>query len=303
MDFRTHLPIMGTPMPNTIQSRPSDPARDFCQWPYDPPLQPAPGALRQSAILFHALTLMPNAPALLAVVLRIRAFWGRFNTVWGLKSADGRLGLELYFYDYDRAERRTKISSFLNAFPDLFAPSFTIDDGIPFFMCSIELNAEDSGLLEARTHMTTIDLYTDGFGGTTSAGLCHAWDGVSLTLKNIYRFYESHPDRAEITSAMAASARTSQIKKLPPELCAGAWQEEIFVFAQKRTSDCVYFSRIKIQAVRDLCAKFAFPPEIIGFLADQDANLAHHLFDVGIDYTVSSGGDALPAKAGLYGLL
>ena len=95
-------------MPDAIQSRPSDPVRDFCQWPYDPPATPAPNALRQSAILFHALALMPNGPALLAIVLRIRAFWGRFNTVWGLKSADGHLGLELYFYDYDRAERLAK---------------------------------------------------------------------------------------------------------------------------------------------------------------------------------------------------
>jgi hypothetical protein len=290
-------------MPDAIQSRPSDPARDFCQWPYDPPATLAPNALRQSAILFHALALMPNGPALLAIVLRIRAFWGRFNTVWGLKSTHGDLGLELYFYDYDRAERQTKISTFLRAFPDLFAPSFTIEDAIPFFMCSIEFNAEDAGLLAAGKPLTTLDLYTDGFGGTTSAGLCHAWDGVNLTLKNIYRFYDSRPDRAEITSAMAASARTSRIKNIPPELCPGAWQEEIFVFAQKRSSDCVYFSRINIQVTHELCAKFAFSPEIVRFLANQKANLAHHLFDVGIDYTVSSGGAALPAKAGLYGLL
>ena len=290
-------------MPDAIQSRPSDPARDFCQWPYDPPGTHAPNALRQSAILFHALALMPNGPALLEIVLRIRAFWGRFNTVWGLKSADGQLGLELYFYDYDRAERQPRISAFLLAFPDLFAPSFTVDDAIPFFMFSIEFNGGDAGPFAAGTPLTTLDLYTDGFGGTASAGLCHAWDGNSLKLKNIYRFYDSHPDRAEIISAMAASARSSQIKDMPPELCPGAWQEQIFVFAQKQSSDCVYFSRISIQATLALCAKFAFPPEIVGFLANQKVNLAHHLFDVGIDYTVSSAGVALPAKAGLYGLL
>ncbi len=290
-------------MPDALHSRPSDPARDFCQWPYDPPGPPAPQALRQSAILFQALAMMPNGPALLAMVLRIRAFWGRFNTVWGLKSADGQLGLELYFYDYDRAERRTKISAFLRAFPDLFAPGFTLDEAIPFFMFSIEFNSGEAGLFAAGTPLTTLDLYTDGFGGTASAGLCHAWDGVDLKLKNVYRFYDSHPDRAEIISAMAASARSSQIKNMPAELCPGAWQEQIFVFAQKQFSDCVYFSRIDIQATQALCARFGFPPEIVGFLANQKTNLAHHLFDVGIDYIVSSAGVAMPAKAGLYGLL
>lgn len=290
-------------MPEAIQSRPGDPARDFCQWPYDLPNPPAPNALRQSAILFHMLSLMPHGRDLLAILLQIRTFWGRFNTVWGLKSADGCLGLELYFYDYDRADRQIRISTFLRTFPNLFAPSFTIDDAIPFFMCSIEFNADHTGLLAAGTLLTTLDLYTDGFGGTTSAGLCHAWDGVNLTLKNIYRFYDPHTDRAEIISAMSASARSSRIKNMPPELCPGAWQEKVFVFAQKRSSDCVYFSRIGIQATLDLCAKFGFPPELVGYLAQQKANLAHHLFDVGIDYTVSPGGDAVPAKAGLYGLL
>lgn len=290
-------------MPDSILSRPSDPARDFCQWPYDRASAPAPGALRQSAILLHALTLFQNGPALLETVLRVRAFWGRFNTVWGLKSANGRLGLELYFYDYDRAERQTKISTFVRAFPDLFTSSFIIDDAIPFFMCSIELNAEATSPSIADPPLTTLDLYTDGVGGTTSAGLCHAWDGASLTLKNIYHFYDSHSDRAKITSAMAASARTSQIKNMPPELCPGAWQEDIFVFAQKRSSDCVYFSRITFQAALEICARFAFPPELLMFFENQKPNLAHHLFDVGIDYTVSSVGNALPEKASIYGLL
>ena len=290
-------------MPNSILSCANDPARDFCQWPYDLASAPAPGALRQSAILFHALTLFQNGPELLDIVLRVQAFWGRFNTVWGLKSANGRLGLELYFYDYNRAERQTKISTFVRAFPDLFASSFIIDDAIPFFMCSVELNAEARSPFIVDPPLTTLDLYTDGVGGTTSAGLCHAWDGESLTLKNIYHFYNSHSDRAKIASVMAASARTSQIKNMPPELCPGAWKEDNFVFAQKRSSDCVYFTRITFQATLEICAKFTFPLDLLIFFENQKPKLAHHLFDVGIDYTVSSEGNALPEKASIYGLL
>lgn len=300
MDFHRPLKFGYGPMPDALLSRPSDPSRDFCQWPYSPAATPAPGALRQSAILFHALTLMPDGPALLATVLRIRAFWGRFNTVWGLKFADGRLGLELYFYDYERAGRQTKVSAFLRTFPDLFAPSFTLDDAVPFFMFSIEFDAERPS---APAPLTTLDLYTDGFGGTTSAGLCHAWDGTSLTFKNIYRFYDSNLDRAEILAAMAASARTSQIKTMPPEFCPGACQEEIFVFAQKRSSDCVYFSRIGIEATLNLCAKLQIHPALLEYMTRQKLNLAHHLYDVGIDYTVSPAGIPQPAKVGLYGLL
>lgn len=289
-------------MPEVHLSRPSDPARDFCQWPYDQPQPPTSGALRQSAILFRALDLMPDGPALLPILQRIRAFWGRFNTVWGLKSAAGRLGIELYFYDYDRSDRKIRIETFVKAFPDLFAPPFMINDTIPFFMCSVEFDATPDVEPGKRLPLNSLDLYTDGVGGTISAGLCHAWDGTSLTLKNIYQFFDSRLHRTEITKAMAASARSSQIA-LPSELSPGAWQEEIFVFAQKRTSDCVYFSRIRMQAVLELCAHFGFSSDLLGYLKAEQSNLAHHLFDVGIDYTLSASGAPVPAKVGLYGLL
>ena len=42
---------------------------------------------------------------------RIRQTWQPFKTVWGVKSMAGQLTWELYFYDYDRAERRCGIAA------------------------------------------------------------------------------------------------------------------------------------------------------------------------------------------------
>ena len=76
-------------------ARPSDPALDFCLWPYDPPCPPVPGALRSSALLYASFAAADVGPKLGQVVGRLQARWGRFATVWGLKWGQGRLSCKL----------------------------------------------------------------------------------------------------------------------------------------------------------------------------------------------------------------
>lgn len=278
-------------------ARPGDPARDFCQWPYDRPCPPGPAALRQSALLYEAIARWPDGPRILDLLARVKDHFGPFNTVWGLKSTGegDRLDLELYFYDYDRADRGHALRDVARALPDLLPLPVADLDAVPFFMWSVEF----------RSHAappTQIDLYTDGFGGTASGGICHAWDGRDLSLKNLYHFFETTDDAARIKAALASSARTARLLPGPDWLTPGAWGEQIFVFAQKRASDAVYLSRLPTTATQALCQKAGFPDWLTARMAADADALTHHLWDVGLDY-VDDGGKARLVKAGLYGLL
>lgn len=278
-------------------ARPGDPARDFCQWPYDRPYPPGPAALRQSLLLYEAVSRWPDGTRVLELLSRVKDHFGPFNTVWGLKSAgqDNRLDLELYFYDYDRAERRHTLLDAARALPDLLPVPVGDLDAVPFFMWSVELSGHAAP--PAR-----IDIYTDGFGGTASGGICHAWDGRDLVLKNLYHFFETAEDVARITAALATSARTARLMPGPDWLTPGAWGEQIFVFAQKSASDAVYLSRLTTQATQMLCQTVGFPGWLTTRMAAQADALNHHLWDVGLDYA-DDGAKARLVKAGLYGLL
>lgn len=284
-------------MSKAIAARPGDPARDFCQWPYDRPCPPGPAALRQSALLFDAVSRWPDGPRILNLLERIKAHFGPFNTVWGLKSAGAGdlLDLELYFYDYDRAERRHTLRDVAHALPDLLPLPVADLDAVPFFMWSVELRSNAAPPAQ-------IDLYTDGFGGTASGGICHAWDGQDLALKNIYHFFETAEDAARIETALASSARTARLMPGPDWMTPGAWGEQIFVFAQKRTSDAIYLSRLSTVATRSLCRKAGFPDWLTERMAADADALDHHLWDVGLDYQEDAGTARL-VKAGLYGLI
>lgn len=270
-----------------LSPRPSDPFRDFCQWDYAPARPPAPGDLRQAALLDAVLKANPETRPTLDLLRRIQDFRGLFDTVWGLKSAAGRLELELYFYDYARAGRRLPMTSFVAAFPDLFAPDFTVPDALDYFMASVELPLEAGAPPVAQ-----VDLYTDGSGGTISAGVCHAWDGHSLRRKNLYRFYQSERDRAALLDDLGNRA-------LPGFVRPGLWNEQIYVVAPKAQSEAVYLSRLEIDPSLALAQEAGLDARILAPLRTLRAPLSRHLFDIGIDV----GPGCRITKVGIYGLM
>jgi hypothetical protein len=279
--------------PLRLDARPSDPFRDFCQWDYTPARPAAQGDLRQVALLAAVLGRLPDGARLLDLIRRIQGFWGLFNTVWGLKSAAAGLELELYFYDYARTRRRIRLTDFVHAFPDLFGAGLRVPEDLPFFMASIDIP-----LANATDRNSSVDLYTDGTGGTVSAGICQLWDGHSLLKKNHYRFFRSPAD----LSAILADLNSTQTD-LPAVLRPALWGEQIYVTAQKALGDGVYLSRLGIDQTLELIAALRHSLEILSTLRDLRIPLARHLFDVGVDYTVKEDGSPEIRKVGIYGLL
>lgn len=270
--------------------QPDDPFRDFCQWDHDPVTAPNAQTLRQSAFLLHALDQTPGGDRLAAIFGRIQDRWGAFNTVWGVKSTEGVLSWELYFYDYDRLDRRLGIAALQDCLPQLVAPGLAAADAWPWFMFSVEFDTET-----ANAGITSVDLYFEHEGGTISAGLSEVWDGTVRRPKNDYRFYRSAPDRAEILRDL------SGLPPLPGPLQPGRYDEEVFVTSRKSHSSAVYFSRVPVRKTLQFAKETGFNAPLTAALAADAASLAPYRFDLGINYSLQSIGSLIHRSA-IYGV-
>lgn len=273
---------------------PDDPFRDFCQWDYDPVAAPTGTTLRQSAFLLHSLALTPHGDPLAEAFGRIRDRWGAFNTVWGVKSAPGELSWELYFYDYDRKDRRHGIAALCDCLPGLvapeLAPALALADRWPWFMFSVEFDAQS-----LTGGIASVDLYFEGSGGTISAGLSQVWDGRRRRPKNDYRFYRSRDDRARILQDLA------DLPTLPDPLAPGCYDEEIFVISRKSHASAVYFSRVPAAQTLRFARETGFCPALSDALAADAAALAPYRFDLGVDFNGGPDG-SLIRRSAIYGI-
>lgn len=272
--------------------RTGDLFRDFCLWDYDPVAAPGPGTLRQSAFLGASLSRIPEGVALAQVFGRIRDHWGAFQTVWGVKSGPMGLSWELYFYDYDRADRRLGIAALVDCLPELCAPALSGADALPWFMMSVEF---DATTVTGRG-IPSVDLYFEGEGGTISAGLSEVWDGQTRQPKNDYRFYRSREDRAAILQDLAG------VPQMPNPLAPGRYGEEVFVISRKSHSSAVYFSRADAAATLRFARETGFDPVLCDALQDDLPGYAPYLFDLGVDYAPAPQGPGTIRRSAIYGV-
>lgn len=278
-------------------SKPSDPARDFCQWPYERPRNLPKDAWRQEKILFDFLKARSCLSSVETILRRIQSIQGRFNTVWGLKSDGTTRSLELYFYDYDREARKFSSSDILNEAGVNLASSLILDDTADYFMWSFELN------LFEDVSINDIDIYCAGTGGTISGGTCFKVSEFGVELKNLYYFFDCANDQNAIKEQLAAGPRFKGWKKFPQSLSPGALDEEIYVVSVKRHLDSIYFSRVEIDRCASMMHKFGFFHDLAEYLISNQKHLNHHLFDIGIDYTADRDGSYITKKVAVYGIL
>lgn len=261
--------------------------RDFCQWDYAPPVPPAQGTLRQAAVLWQSLAPLPYGDALMRLFHSIRDCIGPFGTVWGIKSGPAGLSWELYFYDYDRADRRIGLSALSDCLPGMFAAGLTDADRWPWFMASIEFD----GATVATGRIAEVDLYFEADGGTISAGLSEVWDGRTRRPKNDYRFYRSIEDRDLLLQDLA------DVPPLPAPVTPGRHGEEIFVVSRKAASSAAYVSRVGIDGTIAFVDEAGFDPALVRFLRHHRRALTPYLFDLGIDYR-----DGRILRSAIYGI-
>ncbi|WP_316015746.1 hypothetical protein [Roseobacter sp. HKCCA0434] len=275
--------------------RATDPALDFCLWPYERPQAPAPGALRQSAILWQSFEHAGVTARMSCLVTAIQRGFGRFATVWGIKWDGARLSWEFYFYDYAREDRSAGIATFLASTRDELPCNLAAPDHVPYFMFSVETDGQGGPLDQ-------VDLYIGNPGSTVSSGICYGWDGQGMELRNFYFFFDAVREGGAVRAKLTESAH---LPSEPQDLTPWLWPQvraETIVVANKRQRDGLYFSRTDVDGMAHCLDRLSFPDPIRSFVARNRDAFSHHLYDIGWDWEMR-GNEPVPVKGSLYGIL
>lgn len=288
----------------TLESRlepslPTDPGRDYCLWPYERPQPASQDALRSSALLYHSFAMAGVSERMLAFCDRLLARAGRFNTVWGVKCAGGRLSWEFYFYDYRRMDRAFSTRAFIDATRDLLTVTVPAADDTPYFMYSVEI---ESRHLDDGHPVDQLDLYIGNPGSAVSSGICYGHSQKGMELRNFYFFFDAKRHAGDIREKIVSNAHVPWPRLKLDQILWPEMSAQTIVVANKRMNDGLYFSRIPVGDLIHFMQKLNFPPSLTEFARENQARLAHHLWDVGYDYLPGAKGlDYL--KGSYYGIL
>ena len=132
----------------------------------------------------------------------VRAEIGSFRTVWGVKRKGADFSWELYFYDYERLERRVSIERVLGALAPFAPSSLSLSPLRPYFMFSIDI---DAALGERRRSIEEISVYLGNPSSVVSSGLCYQLAASGLRFDNLYYFFDARDDWDDIVGKVASA--------------------------------------------------------------------------------------------------
>lgn len=269
---------------------------NYCLWPYRP-IAPTEDKFRGINVLYQSFDFAGIDARAYALVESIRDAIGAFQTVFGIKQIDGRMGWEFYFYDYLRKDRKVSISKVIEAISPYARCDIRPNEKLPYFMFSIDV---DSDLVSGRRDLDVVHMYVGNVGSKVSSGIAYALRPQTTTLENFYFFFDAKTQMMEAADKICCSAfvdvSTINIDKiLWPQLrdC------RTICVANKQRNDCVYFSEINVDQLLFFLKALAYPREIIAFFEANRGSLDHLLYDVGLDYRVE-GSDVRILKSGYY---
>lgn len=278
-------------------TQPTDSYRNYCLWPYQP-LAETVGKFRPITLLNHSFELAGLYPECGALLESLRHGIGSFQTVYGIKIIDGQLAWEFYFYDYERRQRTRSIKQVQQALRP-FGPSFPIDERIPYFMFSLDIDAR---LLRSQRAIDLVHVYVGNPGSTVSSGIAYAVTLQGMELENFYFFFDAKRDINDAMEKVYCSPRLTP-EMIPAELIF--WPEltncHTICIANKRQTDTIYFSGVNVDQLLIFMQRLQYPRELMTFIQQHRLQLDHLLFDVGFDYT-TNGHDVIVHKSGYYGV-
>jgi hypothetical protein len=278
-----------------------DPPLDYCHWPYERPAKVSAGAWQSSALLYQSFKVAGLSDRVLALCDAIRAAAGPFQTVWGVKWADGRLSWEFYFYDYTRMQRRFGTAAFRQTCTGPLNLRVPDGDDRPYFMFSVELDARQ---IEHAEPVTQLDLYIGNPGSSVSSGICYGLSAAGMELRNFYFFFDAKAHFHDIREKIVSNAHVPLARlRIEDILWPDMDDAQTIVVANKRFNDGLYFSRIRAKKLLLFLDRMEFPVPMRAFLRDNLARFDHLLFDVGYDYRPSQQGGLQLLKGSFYGLL
>lgn len=276
----------------------SDEYFNYCMWPYVP-RSATSGKLRPVSLLYRSFALTHVLERGALWVEQLQRCLGRFRTVYGIKWNGSGSVWEFYFYDYDRRERGLSASRFLDAAAPLAGSSLTIDESLPYFMFSVDV---DVALLKGQRTIDSLHLYLGNPGSTVSSGVSYGISAGGAELENFYFFFAADSQLLDAAAKIGCSmhfdaARGAIEQVLRPELC----RCQTICIANKRHADTVYFSGVTVDQLLWFLGQSCCPQPFVDFVSSRRGELDHLLYDVGFDYTATPNGPAI-GKSGVYGV-
>jgi len=273
--------------------------RDFCLWPYQPPEAPLSNALDGAATLLAAAELAGCGGAWRALVAALRAALGDYATVWGLKWDGAKLGVELYFYDYARCQRRVSLARVAAALRPFARGAAQVNEALPYFMVSVELPIAFGGFPAA---LDAADIYLGNPGSSVSSGICYRVADGAAELKNFYFFFDRAKEWEQIIGKLGCGMRVAAdpacVERLLPDWLAEC---RTVVVANKRQADGLYCSGLALEPTLRFLAQQGWPPAFLAHLQAEAPRTRHLLWDIGFDFDLVDGRVGI-GKSSLYGV-
>jgi hypothetical protein len=286
-----------------VEERADTRHRDYILTDYEPAADPA-GRLHSSSVLHHALRAYGMLDEVRPILETVERYLGRDETVWGFKTDRSHdIGLELYFYNFTRnaPPNPKRVSALVRQLQPLLSIESQVDEGLPYFMCSLDLGRE---MLRSR-RSSAFRIYLSG------ERLRDGYDGISylvagseLRLENYYTFYRAAEQLEDVRARASASIRSGDegsCRALLPEHLSDC---HAICYATKPLCDALYFSRISTPALTRALTEH-FPGPLVELFRSHPDDFAHLRWDLGYDFRLTQPGSttACVDKVGLYGIL
>ena len=277
--------------------------RDYILTDYAPRCDPR-GRLHPASLLRHALRGAGLLDAMWPVCEALVKHLGREETVWGCKWGPRGFSLELYFYNFVRngPANRASCRELGEALAPFMEIDGLVDEALPYFMCSLELDGEALRLRRAAPWRIYLG---SGDRDRVECGFSYRAEREGLVLENHYWFYQAavKAQRDDARRRVEASPRAgsrSAWGALMPDALLDCYT---ICFAVKPKADGLYYSRIS-------------SPQLAGFLrahrhaalADaldaHAADFAHASWDLGFDFAARPGDAAVDVpKLAVHGVV
>jgi len=277
------------------------------------PRKASAGKLHSRAFLKHSFKYAKNGQQLNDIVASIEGAIGTGKTVWGIKTEDGQLSWEFYFYappDQRNGQQFTTVTpDHLNdahrAIQKVVSiPDFDFADNIHMF--SFDLEESGSVLLPSDV----LHVYRCLQEGKTEMFLeSFDFDGTGLEFRNVYISYMLAPIFRQANTATMMKLR-STIRSSPRYTADPGDIDKILIrelnpfsgyaFAHKRNHDCIYYQGLTSTQLRYFIEHTALDNALGEFIRENEELFDYLEWDAGFDYTANAQGVEIK-KAGFYG--
>ncbi|MCG8451269.1 MAG: hypothetical protein MI725_17015, partial [Pirellulales bacterium] len=128
---------------------------NYCLWPYRPITSPT-GKFQPVTLLLHSFEVAGLDSRAGKIVQQLQQEIGTFQTVYGIKWAEGRIGWEYYFYDYQRRKRSVSITRVLQALQPFVNSPIRVNESLPYFMFSLDF---DEAVVTGERDLDVVHMY------------------------------------------------------------------------------------------------------------------------------------------------